>query len=130
MLTEAKAAIVNSGTATLEAALIGCPQTAVYYIVGSKYLEKLLRPIIFSIPNFTLVNIILQGQVIQELIASRFTTENVAHELQRLLYDQEYRKNMLKQYQQLYTILGDTSAANNAADKIYTLISNCDETNQ
>lgn len=130
VLTEAKAAIVNSGTATLEAALIGCPQTAVYYIAGSKYLEKLLRPIIFSIPNFTLVNIILQGQVIQELIASRFTTENVAHELQRLLYDQEYRKNMLKQYQQLYTILGDTSAANNAADKIYTLISNCDETNQ
>ena len=130
VLTEAKAAIVNSGTATLEAALIGCPQTAVYYIAGSKYLEKLLRPIIFSIPNFTLVNIILQGQVIPELIASRFTTENVAHELHRLLYDQEYRTNMLKRYQQLHTILGDASAANNAADKIYTLISNCDETNQ
>ena len=130
VLTEARAAIVNSGTATLEAALIGCPQTAVYYITGSKYLEKLLRPIIFSIPNFTLVNIILQSQVIQELIASRFTTENVAHELQRLLYDQKYRTNMLKQYQQLYTIFGDTSSANNAADKIYTLISNCDGTNQ
>ena len=125
IVAHAQAAIVNSGTATLETALIGCPQTAVYHVAGSKYLEKLLRPIMFSIPHFTLVNIIPNQEIIQELIASRFTTENVAHELRRLLHDQKYRTNMLKQYQLLYTILGNTSAANNAADKIYTLISNC-----
>lgn len=130
IVAHAQAAVVNSGTATLETALIGCPQTAVYHVAGSKYLEKLLRPIMFRIPHFTLVNIIPNQEIIQELIASRFTTENVAHELHRLLYDQEYRTNMLKRYQQLHTILGDASAANNAADKIYTLISNCDETNQ
>lgn len=128
-VAHAQAAVVNSGTATLETALIGCPQTAVYHVAGSKYLEKLLRPILFRIPHFTLVNIIPNQEIIQELIASRFTTENVAHELHRLLYDQEYRTNMLKRYQQLHTILGNTSAANNAADKIYTLIFNCNETN-
>ena len=129
IVAHAQAAVVNSGTATLETALIGCPQTAVYHVAGSKYLEKLLRPILFRIPHFTLVNIIPNQEIIQELIASRFTTENVAHELHRLLYDQEYRTSMLKRYQQLHTILGNTSAANNAADKIYTLIFNCNETN-
>ena len=128
-VAHAQAAVVNSGTATLETALIGCPQTAVYHVAGSKYLEKLLRPILFRIPHFTLVNIIPNQEIIQELIASRFTTENVAHELHRLLYDHEYRTNMLKRYQQLHTILGNASAANNAADKIYTLIFNCNETN-
>jgi lipid-A-disaccharide synthase len=129
IVAHAQAAVVNSGTATLETALIGCPQTAVYHVAGSKYLEKLLRPILFRIPHFTLVNIIPNQEIIQELIASRFTTENVAHELHRLLYDQEYRTNMLTRYQQLHTILGNASAANNAADKIYTLILNCNETN-
>ena len=118
IVAQAKAAIVNSGTATLETALIGCPQTAVYHVTGSKYLEKLLRPIMFSIPHFTLVNIIPQQEIIQELIASRFTAENVAHELNRLLHDEPYRQTMLANYQQLWHILGTQSAANSAADII------------
>lgn len=118
IVAQAKAAIVNSGTATLETALIGCPQTAVYHVTGSKYLEKLLRPIMFSIPHFTLVNIIPQQEVIQELIASRFTAENVAHELNRLLHDEPYRQTMLTRYQQLWQILGTQSAADTAADII------------
>lgn len=118
IVAQAKAAIVNSGTATLETALIGCPQTAVYHVTGSKYLEKLLRPIMFSIPHFTLVNIIPQQEVIQELIASRFTAENVAHELNRLLHDEPYRQTMLANYQQLWQILGSQSAADTAADII------------
>ena len=118
IVAQAKAAVVNSGTATLETALIGCPQTAVYHVTGSKYLEKLLRPILFSTPHFTLVNIIPQQEVIQELIASRFTAENVAHELNRLLHDEPYRQTMLANYQQLWQILGSQSAANSAADII------------
>ena len=118
IVAQAKAAVVNSGTATLETALIGCPQTAVYHVTGSKYLEKLLRPIMFTIPHFTLVNIIPQQEVIQELIASRFTAENVAHELNRLLHDEPYRQTMLANYQQLWQILGSQSAADSAADII------------
>ena len=118
IVAQAKAAIVNSGTATLETALIGCPQTAVYHVTGSRYLEKLLRPIMFTIPHFTLVNIIPQQEVIQELIASRFTAENVAHELNRLLHDEPYRQTMLANYQQLWQILGSQSAADTAAEII------------
>lgn len=118
IVAQARAAVVNSGTATLETALIGCPQTAVYHVTGSKYLEKLLRPIMFSIPHFTLVNIIPQQEFIQELIASRFTAENVAHELNRLLHDEPYRQTMLANYQQLWHILGSQSAADTAADII------------
>ncbi len=115
LVASAQAAVVNSGTATLETALIGCPQTAVYHVAGSKYLEKFLRPIMFSIPHFTLVNIIPNQEIIQELIASRFTVDNVAAELNRLLHDESYRQTMLTNYQQLWHILGSQSAADNAA---------------
>lgn len=115
LVASAQAAVVNSGTATLETALIGCPQTAVYYVAGSKYLEKFLRPIMFSIPHFTLVNIIPNQEIIQELIASRFTVDNVAAELNRLLHDESYRQTMLTNYQHLWHILGSQSAAKNAA---------------
>ena len=118
ILARAQAAVVNSGTATLETALIGCPQTAVYHVAGSKYLEWLLKPIMFKIRYFTLVNIIPNKEVIQELVGQRFTEENVVSELTRLLDDQPYRAQMLADYACIRTILGDTPAAQNAAEII------------
>ena len=118
LLTEARAAVVNSGTATLETALIGCPQTAVYHVAGSRYTEWLLKPIMFKIKHFTLVNIIAGKEVIQELVASRFTQDNVEKELRRLLSDTAYREQMLQEYQQIHAILGTESAPHNAASII------------
>ena len=118
LLSEATAAVVNSGTATLETALIGCPQTAVYHVAGSKYLEWILKPIMFKIKHFTLVNIIAGQEVIQELVASRFTQANVEKELRRLLHDTTYREQMLNDYKQIQMILGTESAPNNAANII------------
>jgi lipid-A-disaccharide synthase len=65
-----------------------------------------------------LVNIIPQQEIIQELIASRFTKENVAHELERLLNDEQYRQDMLGNYKHLWDILGNQSAADTAAEYI------------
>ncbi len=121
VLAKAEAAVVNSGTATLEAALIGCPQTAVYHVAGSKYLEKILKPIMFRIKHFTLVNIISNSEVIQELVASRFTQENIEEELTRLLYDEGYRNTMLQQYKHIWHTLGNQSAAETAAEHILDL---------
>ena len=118
LLDNALAAVVNSGTATLETALIGCPQTAVYHVAGSKYLEKLLKPLMFKIKYFTLVNIIPDKEVIQELVASRFTQENVEMELRRLLEDEDYRAKLKTEYEALWQILGDKSAAVGAAQRI------------
>ena len=121
LLDNALAAVVNSGTATLETALIGCPQTAVYHVAGSKYLEKLLKPLMFKIKYFTLVNIIPDKEVIQELVASRFTQENVEMELRRLLEDEDYRAKMKTEYEALWQILGEKSAARSAAEVVVSL---------
>lgn len=128
LLAQAHAAVVNSGTATLETALIGCPQTAVYYVAGSKYLEKLLKPIMFSIKHFTLVNIIPDKEVIQELVASRFTQENVEQELRRLVEDESYRAKMKQEYEAIWQILGEQSAAEGAAKRIES-VSDCESVN-
>ena len=111
----AKAAVVNSGTATLETALIGCPQTAVYYVAGSKYLEGILKPILFKIKHFTLVNIIANKEVIKELIAQKFTKTNIATELRQLLDDEAYRQQMQAEYKHIHHILGNETAPKNAA---------------
>lgn len=119
-VSKARAAIVNSGTATLETALIGCPQQAVYSIFLSKVLG-FLRPLIFSIPHFTLVNIIAQKEVIQEMVSYKFSVKCVRAELRRLLEDDSYRRQMLADYHHIAQILGDTPAAVNAAKIISTL---------
>lgn len=118
LVATARAAVVNSGTATLETALLGCPQTAVYYIACSRWLEWLIRPILFRTQFFTLVNIIPQKLVIQELIASRFTTENVEQELHRLLADESYRVTMMANYEQISTLLGNRYSYMAAAESI------------
>ena len=118
---EACAAIVNSGTATLETALLGCPQVAVYHIACSRLigLVRWAQPLFFSIPYFTLVNIISGKEVIQECVANTFTVDNVANELDRLLHDEAYKKEMLDSYEHLVSILGSKPAAEQAA-KIIT----------
>ena len=116
-IRQAKAAVVNSGTATLETALLGTPQVAVYHLACS-WLLGLMRwaqPLIFSIPYFTLVNIISGKEVIRELVANDFTTRKVTAELQRLLTDDAYTKEMLANYEQLHSLLGAQPAAATAA---------------
>ena len=117
---QASAAIVNSGTATLETALLGCPQVAVYHLACSKLigLIRWAQPLLFSIPYFTLVNIIAGKEVIKECVANTFTTENVTAELSRLLSDEEYKKEMLASYEHLIQLLGSQPASVKAAEII------------
>lgn len=105
-LSVAKAALVASGTATLEAALLGCPQVAVYRIITSRWLGW-LRPFIFKIKYFTLVNIIAGKQVIYEAIGPKFSTANIRRELQRILTDENYKKNMLANYEHIKNLMSD-----------------------
>lgn len=117
---QAKAAVVNSGTATLETALLGTPQVAVYHQACSWFLGLIrwAHPFVFSIRYFTLVNIICDKEVIRELMANDFTTEKVATELQRLLTDEAYTKEMLANYEHLSLLLGTQPAAATAAEII------------
>ncbi len=117
LLSRAVVAIVNSGTATLEAALLGCPQVAVYHIACGQLLWQ-IRRLVFSIPFFTLVNILGNQEVIKECIGPLFTTDNVAQETHRLLTDTHHRAKMLNDYEHIRMMLGDTCAATTAAEQI------------
>ena len=116
----ARAAIVNSGTATLETALLGCPQVAVYHLALSWAINILrwMQPLFFSVRYFTLVNIIAGKEVIKECIANEFKVDLVSAELGRLLEDEEYRKKMLAEYEHINSLLGTQPAAERAAQII------------
>jgi lipid-A-disaccharide synthase len=121
-LRQAKAAVVNSGTATLETALLRCPQVAVYHLALSPLIALIrwAQPLVFSLRHFTLVNIIAGKQVIRELLANDFTVANLTYELQRLLSDETYTKKMLAEYEHLASLLGTQPAAATAAEIITT----------
>jgi lipid-A-disaccharide synthase len=121
-LRQAKAAVVNSGTATLETALLRCPQVAVYHLALSPLIAlfRWAQPLVFSLRHFTLVNIIAGKQVIRELLANDFTVANLTAELQRLLSDETYTKKMLAEYEHLASLLGTQPAAATAAEIITT----------
>ena len=117
---QAVAAVVNSGTATLETALLGCPQVAVYHLALSPLIALIrwAHPLVFKVPYFTLVNIIAGKQVIRECVANEFKTDLVATELGRLLTDEAYKKDMLASYEHIRSLLGSQPAAATAASII------------
>lgn len=117
---QADAAIVNSGTATLETALLGCPQVAVYHLALSWLISvtRWAQPLFFKIPYFTLVNIIAGKEAIKECIANDFTVDKVADELGRLLHDEAHKKDILASYEYIRSQLGTQPAAVRAAQII------------
>ncbi len=121
LLSRAKVALVTSGTATLEAALLDCPQLSVYRIYTSRWLGW-LKPFIFKIPYFTLVNIVAGKQVIYEAIGPKFSNANIRRELKRLLNDGNYIKNMLADYKHIRSLFGQSHAAEMAAQQIKKLV--------
>lgn len=122
LLSIARAAVVNSGTATLETALLNCPETAVYHIAASRFFGKKVvdwfKHHLFKDGFFTLVNILTGRETIRELIAEQFTEEKIATELNRLLSDEAYRHRMQEQFTEVQTLLGDQPAAQTAAQVI------------
>lgn len=122
-VSQAKLAIVNSGTATLETALIGTPQIAVYHLAASALLG-LLRPLqrmVFPLPYFTLPNIILGRQIIPELLANEFTLERLDAEIRTLIHNETALHQMQSGYRELNSILGTHPAAATAARLITQL---------
>jgi lipid-A-disaccharide synthase len=113
LMQHASAAVINSGTATLEAALIGLPQVVVYHITLVKYIYP-YRSLFFKIKWFSLVNLIAENEVVKELIEV-FTQESVREEMHKLLYDKEYHQQILNNYDLIRNKIGEPGAANRAA---------------
>jgi lipid-A-disaccharide synthase len=115
LLKHSKAALVTSGTATLETALIGTPQVVCYK--GGKlsfYIAKKLVKIEF----ISLVNLIMNRIVVKELIQNNYTAKNVKNELSELLKNEKYRQNIINDYNMLKEMLGGKGASLKAADLI------------
>jgi lipid-A-disaccharide synthase len=117
LLQQAKAAVVNSGTATLETALIGTPQVVVYNVYFGHLMMK-LKDYFVKVKYISLVNLVAEKEVVKELMAHFFTVENVSKELDNILHDKAYRENMLNEYAIMKTSLGGPGAASKAAKKM------------
>jgi lipid-A-disaccharide synthase len=115
LLTHASAAIVTSGTATLETALFRVPQVVVY---KAGYLEYLIASQVVKVKFISLVNLIAGKEVVKELIQDNASPELIGNELIKLIQPGNYRESMQNAYEQLYTTLNIGSASENTAQLI------------
>lgn len=117
LLQQSRAALVTSGTATLETALLRVPQTVCYKVAG-KHITYFIFKHFFHISYISLVNLIAGKEVVKELFSVRFSLENIRNELGRLLSDTEYRDRMLAGYDEIIRTLGAPGASRRAAETI------------
>lgn len=122
ILAQANAALVTSGTATLEAALLNVPQVVCYKTPVPKLSYWAFKNILHT-PYISLVNLIANKEVVKELFAKFFSVENIHDETEKLLFDSKYRQKMLDEYQLIQDILGKENASEKAAKLIYTRLS-------
>ena len=122
LLAHAKAALVTSGTATLETALFRVPQVVCYYLAMGKVISFLRRHIL-KVKYISLVNLVANKEVVRELVADTMTVSNVRAELDALLNDEAYRNKMLQEYDRMIKILGPAGASRQAALKMIELLS-------
>ena len=116
LLLSARAALVTSGTATLEAALLGCPQVVCYKMTGGRIVNW-LRPYFLKCRWISLVNLIADREVVPELVAADMTDTNVAAHLTALI-DGPARDAQLQGYALLRQRIGQPGAPQRAADEI------------
>jgi lipid-A-disaccharide synthase len=121
LLAHSTAALVTSGTATLETALFNVPQV-VCYKTPIPHLIRFAFNHVIKVEYISLVNLIMNKEVVSELFADRFTIDNIAHCLQTLLPGGEARQEMLNNYALLQKVLGDDVAPDNAAKLMYGML--------
>jgi lipid-A-disaccharide synthase len=120
VLNASDAAAITSGTATLEAGIIGTPMVIVYKTSAINY--RLLRPLI-DVEHFGLINLIAGERVAAELIQDEFTPETLAAELLRLL-DPSVNAEKRTQLNEAADKLGQGGASKRAAEAIIELLNN------
>lgn len=121
ILAHSDAALVTSGTATLEAALLNVPQVVCYKTPLPKLSQWAFKNILHT-PYISLVNLICGYEVVKELFAASFTIDNIRTELKQILHVNNYKQNMLKNYSEMQQVLGEPGASDKAAAVIYRII--------
>ncbi len=116
LLKESEAALVTSGTATLETALFKVPEVVCY---KGGWMSFQIAKRLVKVDYISLVNLIMEKETVKELIQNEFTVENVAQELRRILPGGSKRAQMLQDYESLQEKLGGTGASRRTASLIY-----------
>lgn len=116
LLNISKAAIVTSGTATLETALFKVPQVVIY---KTSLMSYLIGRAVIKVNYISLVNLIANKQVVKELIQNECNPNRLNLELNSLMHDAEYRENMINGYNKIENILNVGSASENTARLIH-----------
>ncbi|MFN3530613.1 MAG: lipid-A-disaccharide synthase [Bacteroidia bacterium] len=115
LLKNAHAALVASGTATLETALIGCPQVVVY---KGTALSFMIGKLMAKVKYVSMVNLILNRLLVKEFLQSDCNARAISPELDRVLHQESYRAEIIAGYDELKTKIGSTGASKKAADLI------------
>ncbi|HOY32063.1 MAG TPA: lipid-A-disaccharide synthase [Bacteroidales bacterium] len=120
LLMNADAALVTSGTATLETALFDVPQVVCY---KGSWLSYLIARLVIKVRYISLVNLIMDKKVVTELIQSDLTSTNLIEKIRILLYDTAYISKLKEDYSFLRNKLGDAGASARAATVIKNYLS-------
>lgn len=123
LLHHSTAALVTSGTATLETAIFGVPQVVCYYTPVPRLIHY-LRQRLLKVKYISLVNLIADKEVVQELVDVRMTIEEIRQELSAILPGGEGRERMLADYARLMEVLGTAGASKRAAEGMLRYLQN------
>ena len=115
LLQNSSAAVVTSGTATLETALFSVPEVVCYKANGFSYL---IAKWLVKVKYISLVNLVMDKEVVKELIQNAFTEKNIVEELEKLLRNGKRQRQLLEDYDDLQDRLGNAGASQKAATEI------------
>lgn len=118
LLNNAHTALVASGTATLEAALLGVPQAVLYRFAGGWIFQFIMKTFFLKVKWASLPNLILNKEAIKEYIQVNMTLNNVRNELEQLLFEQEYRNKIMGDYSRLREMIGKPGSSERAAKQM------------
>ncbi len=121
LLQISEAAVVTSGTATLETALIGVPEVVVY---GIPWLYEKVKPYLLTIPYVSLVNINMGREVVREMVVYNPSVDEAEQELRSIMRGGAKRDKMLKDFDELRSIIGGAGASDRFAEDIVQTIQN------
>lgn len=119
LMNYACAALVTSGTATLETALLGTPQVVVYRAVGSKFVYNVFKHIL-KVKFVSLPNLIANRDIVKELLLHLCTVKNISENLNDIWLGGEKREAMIRDYEDLRSLLGTSDAPMLTAQTIYS----------
>lgn len=119
VLLAAEAAVVTSGTATLETALLGTPEVVIYRLPAIEYR---CMPLVVRCPWISLVNLNLGRESVAEVLQSNLDTTRAERELRAILPGGEKRERMLADFRELRTIIGGPGASDRVAARMVALL--------